>query len=342
MAKKETLHILPEEKAGRVWIEHIRPRIDCGRFPIKRTLGEKVVVRGHAFADGHDLLKAVLQYRHGENEWHELPMTYLADDLWSAEFQVDHLGIYQFTITAWIDHFATWQRDLLKKFEAGQRVTSELLEGAAMVEAASGRARAPDDEWLAAVAAMLRGNDREEQLVRRADDDDLSGMMNRYPDRARQTTFKPTPTVVVEAKSAGFSAWYEIFPRSLTADPARSGTFADLEKFLPQIARMGFDVLYLPPIHPIGHTNRKGRNNALAVVENDPGSPWAIGSEEGGHKAIHPALGTLEDFKHLVAEAKKRGLHVAMDIAYQVSPDHPYVREHPDWFIQRPDGTIQY
>ncbi|MCA1764820.1 MAG: alpha-1,4-glucan--maltose-1-phosphate maltosyltransferase, partial [Desulfobulbaceae bacterium] len=156
------------------------------------------------------------------------------------------------------------------------------------------------------------------------------------------TTFKPTPTVVVEAKSAGFSAWYEIFPRSLTADPARSGTFADLEKFLPQIARMGFDVLYLPPIHPIGHTNRKGRNNALAVVENDPGSPWAIGSEAGGHKAVHPKLGTMEDFEHLVAAARKQGLEVALDIAFQCSPDHPYVREHPEWFRHRPDGTIKF
>jgi starch synthase (maltosyl-transferring) len=342
MPKTETLQTLPEGKAGRVRIENIKPRIDCGRFPIKRTLGEKVGVRAHVFADGHDLLQAVLQYRHGENKWHELPMTYVAEDLWTAKFQVDELGVYQYTIKAWVDHFATWQRDLIKKFEAGRQVTSELLEGGAMVAAAAGRAHSPDDEWLTAVAEMLRGGESRESLVRRATADDLSGMMGRYPDRSRETTFTPPLMVTVEAKLAGFSAWYEIFPRSVTTDPARSGTFKDLEKILPKIARMGFDVLYLPPIHPIGRTNRKGRNNSLTVGGEDPGSPWAIGSEAGGHKAVHPDLGTLDDFEHLVAAAGKRGIAIALDIAFQCSPDHPYVREHPEWFRHRPDGTIKF
>lgn len=333
---------LSSMKASRVWIENLKPRIDCGRFPAKRTVGEKVTVSAHVFADGHDLLKAVLSVRHPEGQWFEQPMTYLADDRWQAGFIVDRLGTWQYTVMAWIDHFAGWQRDLLIKFAAGQDVGSELLEGAAMLRAAAGRANHPDSDWLDLVAGMLAEGHPAGDMVERATAADVTAMMNRYPDRSRQAVYEPSAVVIGEPAIAGFGAWYELFPRSLGGDPGRSGTLRDVEEYLPEIVRMGFDVLYLPPIHPIGRTNRKGRNNSLTVAEGDPGSPWAIGSEEGGHKSVHPDLGTLEDFERLVESARRQRVEIALDIAFQCSPDHPYVREHPEWFRHRPDGTIKF
>lgn len=333
---------LPNEKASRVWIEEIKPQVDCGRFPIKRTIGEKIKVSAYIFADGHDLLQAVLQFRHAGDEWIELPMSNRVDDLWMAEFNVDKVGTYQYTVRAWIDHFATWQKDLVKKFEAGQDVESELLEGAAMIEATAPRALSPDDDWLSTMAALLRAVEPQGHMVAKATAADVTAMMHRYPERSRETIFSPALSVIVEPEIAGFSAWYEVFPRSITTDPKKSGTFRDVEQLLPEIVKMGFDVLYLPPIHPIGRTNRKGRNNTLLVTPDDPGSPWAIGAEEGGHKAVHPDLGTLEDFERLVESAKQQGLEIALDLAFQCSPDHPYVHEHPEWFKHRPDGTIKY
>jgi starch synthase (maltosyl-transferring) len=329
-------------KASRVWIEQLRPQIDCGRFPIKRTMGEKVAVSAFVFADGHDDVKAVLSFRHGDDEWQETVMSPHGNDLWKAAFQVKQIGTYQYTVKGWIDHFSTWQSDLSKKFAAGQQVAGELLEGAAMIDAAAGRADTPDRQWLTALATMLRGSDPPSDLVAKATAAEVGAMMNRYSDRAREAVFEPFLAVAVEPKLAGCSAWYEIFPRSLSTTPDQSGTFNDLEKRLPQIARMGFDVLYLPPIHPIGHTNRKGRNNSLTITATDPGSPWAIGSEAGGHKAVHPELGTMEDFERLVGSARRQGLEIALDIAFQCSPDHPYVREHPEWFRHRPDGTVKF
>ncbi len=333
---------LPAEQAVRVFIEKIRPRIDCGRFPVKRTVGEKVVVSAYIFADGHDLLQAVLQYRHAEGDWIEVEMTSQPDDLWTGEFAVEELGSYSYTVRAWIDHFTSWQRDLLKKSEAGQDVASDLLEGAAMIARTARRARTPDDAWLAGVAEMIEQVEPQEKMVARATAPDVTAMMKRYPDRLREAVFTPALTVTVESRLAGFSAWYELFPRSVTHDPEKSGTFKSLERLVPEIARMGFDVLYLAPIHPIGVTNRKGRNNSLITAPGDPGSPWAIGGEEGGHKSVHPELGTLDDFEHLVASARRQGLEIALDIALQCSPDHPYIREHPEWFRHRPDGTLKF
>ncbi len=342
MQQEQEQQRLSEKKTSRVWIEEIKPRIDCGRFPIKKTVGEKVEVSAYIFSDGHDLLQAVLQFRHAEGEWAELPMSCLTDDLWYAEFKADALGTFQYTVRGWIDYFATWQRDLLKKFKAGQNVESELLEGAAMIEAAAARALSFDIEWLNTIAVLLRTLQSPEDLVARATAADVSAIMSRYPDRSREAVFSPALEVTVEPQIAGFSAWYELFPRSITTDPKKSGTFRDVEQLVPEIVRMGFDVLYFPPIHPIGRTNRKGRNNSLEISAGDPGSPWAIGSEEGGHKAVHPELGTLEDFEQLVAAARRQGLEIALDLAFQCSPDHPYVREHPEWFRHRPDGTIKF
>ena len=333
---------LPAQLASRVCIENVQPAVDCGRFPVKRTVGEKVTVRAAIFVDGHDELAAVLCCQAPGQEWIELPMVYRLDDMWEASFEVRTLGIYHYTIKAWLDHFATWRGELKKKSGAGQEVGSELLEGAAMIAAAAGRAASPDREWLLQVGAQVAGDAGQAERVARAVAADLGAMMARYPDRSRATVYAPALKVVVEPERARFGAWYELFPRSVTADPGSSGTFQAVEQILPTIAALGFDILYLTPIHPIGHTNRKGRNNSLRAGPDDPGSPWAIGAAAGGHKAVHPELGSLADFDALLAAARRHGLEIALDLAFQCSPDHPYVTEHPEWFRHRPDGTIKY
>ena len=343
-------------------IEAVSPEIDGGRFPAKRVPGETVTVEADIFADGHDALAAVMRYRpKGSEGWTEVPMTPLVNDRWRGEFPVTELGRYVFTLEAWVDHFETWRRQFAKRVEAGQDVSVELEVAASMVEAAASRA-----DGNAADAGRLRtlaGSLRQVGTVTPATpppviDGELGRLMGRYADRGLGVTYHREVEVVVEPERARFSAWYELFPRStgrasIEKGPPRThaegselggnehGTFRDVERRLPQIAEMGFDVLYLPPIHPIGRTHRKGANNRPAAP-GEPGSPWAIGSEEGGHKAIHPQLGTLDDFKHLVRAAAERSIDVAIDIAFQCSPDHPYTREHPEWFKHRPDGSIQY
>ncbi|MDR7448589.1 MAG: DUF3416 domain-containing protein, partial [Armatimonadota bacterium] len=325
----------------RVVIEGVSPEVDAGRFPIKRTVGEAVVVEADVFADGHDLVAAVLLHRRAEEaEWTETPMTALGNDRWRAAFTVDHLGRYQYTLEGWVDPFRTWARDLRRRLEAGQDVAAELPVGAALVQDAAGRAARGDRAVLLAYAEALRRGGPE--ATQQALGEPLAALMDRYADRRFATRYPRVLEVVVDRERARFSTWYELFPRSASPEPGRHGTFRDVEARLPYIAGMGFDVLYLPPIHPIGRTHRKGPNNVPGAGPDDPGSPWAIGSEEGGHKAVHPQLGTLEDFRRLVAAARAHGLEVALDLAFQTSPDHPYVREHPEWFRRRPDGTIQY
>ncbi len=328
----------------RVAIEGVRPEIDGGRFPIKRTIGEEVVVETDAFADGHDVITVLLQYRHEATaQWTEIPMTFLNNDRWRGSFATSQLGRYRYTVTGWIDHFATWRRNLIKKMEAGQSVSMELLMGADLVRRAIAVARGDDAARLKLWASDLSAvSAPESERAKLALGDPLRLLMDRYPDRSSATTYTRELEVIVDRVKARFSTWYELFPRSCSSVPGRHGTFKDCEGRLDYVASMGFDVLYLPPIHPIGTTHRKGRNNATTAAPDDPGSPWAIGSHDGGHKAVHPELGTLEDFKRLVASAKKRGLEIALDIAFQCSPDHPYVKEHREWFRIRPDGTVQY
>ena len=329
----------------RVVIESVRPAIDAGRFPIKRTIGEKVVVTADVFADGHDALAGVVKYRvldaspdHAPS-WREVPLAALGNDAWTASFVVTELGTYEYTVEAWIDRFSTWVHALTAKADAGQDVSSELLEGAAMIEAA---ARDAYDDQLAGLADTLRSGRPQMERVAVATSGELRGFMEDRPDRSAATTYERTLLVTVDPAAARFSTWYEMFPRSITSDPSRSGTFREAESRLADVAALGFDVLYLPPIHPIGRTHRKGRNNALAAAPGDPGSPWAIGSDEGGHTAIEPGLGTLDDFDRFVGAANRLGLEIALDIAFQASPDHPWVREHPAWFRHRPDGSIKY
>ena len=328
---------------GRVVISGLAPIVDCGKYPIKRTVGESVIVEADVFADGHDAVSCALLYRAaGADVWSEAPMTALGNDRWRGEFTVSHVGAYTYTVEGWIDAFQSWRRDLIKRIGAAQDVTIDLLAGARLVADAAARAPQGDGGRLSDWAGALSGDLPIVQRQELALDEELAAMARRYPDRRMATRFQPELAVTVDRVKARFSAWYELFPRSCSPQAGAHGTFKDCEDRLPYVAAMGFDVLYLPPIHPIGRNFRKGPNNNPAAQPGDVGSPWAIGAEEGGHKAIHPELGTMEDFQRLIAKAADHGLEIALDLAFQCSPDHPYVREHPEWFKHRPDGTIQY
>jgi starch synthase (maltosyl-transferring) len=357
---------IPDALARRVIVERIRPAIDHGRWPIKRTTGEAVQVFADIFADGHDVVAAVLREccapaAHSPaapGGWRETPMTLVAPgtDEWTGAFSVGpEPGWHAYQIIAWVDGFLTWRRGLQLKSAAGQEVALELLEGSLLVREAAGRAGrlAADDEtggsrtagedrdWLVQRADAIGDTGAADRRLKLALDESLLARMTRYSDRSR-ATISATRRVWVDRERARFGAWYEMFPRSAGPDAGRSGTFGDAAAELVRIADLGFDVVYLPPIHPIGQSFRKGRNNSVVAGPDDPGSPWAIGSAQGGHTAVDPALGTIEDFDAFCAEGERLGLEIALDLAWQCSPDHPWVREHPEWFRQRPDGTIKY
>ncbi|MGH8614138.1 MAG: maltotransferase domain-containing protein [Gammaproteobacteria bacterium] len=330
------------EGRNRVVIEEVKPEIDAGRFAIKRTLGERLVVEADVYADGHDAVACLLRYRKAsDSNWSEAPMQPLGNDRWRGEFTVTELGRHRYTVMGWIDRFSSWRQDLIKRV-LPEDIALALLIGADRIEDAAGRTKGSDAKRLKEIAAALRSEGDIEDGRALATDPDLNKLMDRYADRRFATHYPRELEVVVDRERARFSTWYELFPRSCADTPGRHGTFRDLEARLPYIAEMGFDVLYLPPIHPIGHTKRKGRNNVLTATHRDPGSPWAIGSQEGGHKATHPELGTLDDFRRFLETARGYDIEIALDIAFQCSPDHPYVRERPGWFRQRADGTIQY
>ncbi len=338
---------LPEDGRRRAIIEAITPNVDGGLFPVKRVVDDILTVRANTFADGHDVVTVVLAHRPpGASGWTEVPMEGLGNDQWRASIALPSLGRHAYTVAAWTDAWATWRRDLRIRLEAGQDVSIDLLIGAALVDGAATRARvlgaADDARSLAYWATELRAERPADDPSGRALDDGLDALMRAYVDRSHQTVHEPALEVIVEPPLARFSTWYELFPRSASPEPALHGTFRDVIARLPYVADLGFDVLYLPPIHPIGETFRKGPNNATEATPTDPGVPWAIGSANGGHEAIHPELGTAADFRALVAAADRKGIAIALDIAFQVSPDHPWVREHPSWFRRRPDGTIQY
>jgi len=297
---------LPKSAAPppRIQILEVEPQVDCGRYPVKRIVGDRVDVAARIFRDGHDVLAAAVRYRPaGATRWQEAPLAPLGNDHWSGSFVVDRPGTWSFRIEAWTDRVASYRDEIRRKVEGGQEdLSSELAEGAVLL----GRSSLTVDDALAAA-----GGDR-------------SG-----------TASSEVYEVDVDRELARFGSWYELFPRSW-------GGFEGVRKLLPDFAELGFDVIYLPPVHPIGTTNRKGRNNALVAGPTDPGSPWAIGSEEGGHDAIHPELGTLAEFERLVADAKEHGIEIAIDFAIQCSPDHPWLAQHPEWFNRRPDGTLKY
>ncbi len=325
----------------RVAIENVQPAVDCGRYAAKRTLGETVVVTADVFADGHDIVQAqVLSRQQGTERWHATPMVPLGNDRWQGEFTVKELGRYEFTVRGWVDAFETWHRDLKKRIDAGQDIAVDLRIGAQLLGQCASRAAGEDAGRLQHWQSVLAGGGGVAGYEAAAHE--LAEITARYPDLQFSTTCDTLFPVVVDRERARFSTWYELFPRSTTGDEHRHGTFRDCIAWLPRLAEMAFDVLYLPPIHPIGSTFRKGKNNSTEAGPEDVGSPWAIGSPEGGHKAIHPQLGTLDDLHSLIAASQEHGIDIALDIAFQCSPDHPYVQEHPEWFRQRPDGTIQY
>jgi len=334
---------------ARVQIERVYPEIDGGRFPVKRVLGDRVEVTADLFTDGHDVLTGVLLYRPAPSPRDPDP-PWLSSTLSKAEqpdrfrafFTPTSLGFYHYTIEGFIDRFGTFQRDLRKRLEAGQDVALDLLDGAPLLLDAASRAEGDDARAFCEIAARLV--DEKLPLATRIDlalDPGLHAAALRHPDHRQKARYPGVLEVMVEPERARFSSWYEFFPRSF-GPPGRHGTFADATSLLPYVAAMGFDVLYLPPIHPIGVTNRKGKNGALVAAPGDPGSPWAIGSLSGGHKAVHPDLGTLDDFDRFLEEAKRQGLDVALDLAFQASPDHPWVKEHPEWFFRRADGSLRY
>lgn len=325
----------------RAVIEGITPQVDGGRFPIKRTVGDKIVVRASVFVDGHDVLMAMLRYRKEGGNWQEQRLRPLPNDKWQGEFVVTELGRYEYTVSAWVDNFLTWRHDFKRRVNI-EDISLALRLGSALLDTAAANAPADDAQQLKKWSELLVSNKPLEDRQRAALSDELAALMLRYPDRRLEICYEKIFTVVVDTHLARFGAWYEFFPRSCGNTPERHGTFKDCLSRLRYVAEMGFDIVYLPPIHPIGYTKRKGKNNALFATTSDPGSPWAIGAPEGGHKSVHPALGTLDDFRHLVVEARNLGIEIALDIAFQCSPDHPYVKEHPDWFRWRPDGSVQY
>jgi starch synthase (maltosyl-transferring) len=330
------------EGRRRVIIEGVTPQVDCGRFAAKRTIGDQVRVEADVFTDGHDEIAAsLLARREGSKDWTEIPMKALVNDRWEAAFRVGELGRYGFKVRGWVDHFETWRRDLLKRIKAESDTSLDYLIGAELVEEAAGRALGEDALWLNERAAVLRAGKEPSQLRTDAIDPMLHERVLRYPDKRFATDSAELP-IVVDPVRARFSSWYEFFPRSTAEKAGAHGTFADAEKRLPYIAEMGFNVVYMPPIHPIGRSFRKGKNNNPESQAGDDGSPWAIGADEGGHKTILGDLGTVADFKRFIGKADGLGLQVAMDIAFQAAPDHPYVKEHEGWFKNRPDGTIQY
>jgi len=332
----------------RAVIEHVTPEIDAGRFPIKATPGEIISVEADIFADGHDKLATRLLYKHSDDaEWSEVPMVFSVNDRWLASFPVERQGHYLYTIEAWVDHLASWHHEIQLKINDGQHITSELLVGAHHAEGMAGRAEGTDKAFLESTIGLFRDPNRYDEAITTALSPAFTALFSRYPERQHPARYVHELVVEVDRPKAGFSTWYCLFPRSASQElsPAGApvhGTFRDVEKLLPRLSNMGFDVLYLPPIHPIGTAFRKGKNNSVISQPGEPGVPYGIGSELGGHMTIHPDLGTLDDFKHLVACCADHGMEIAMDLAIQSSPDHPWAKDHPEWFKKRPDGTIQY
>ena len=327
----------------RVVIDHVSPSVNCGQFYIKRVVNEIVNVDAHVLADGHDVLGASVLYKHeNEKKWRETRMRLVVNDEWQASFSVEKQGFYTYKVQAWVDYALNWRYGLKRKIDDNQYVFSELLEGAEFVKAVSKMMSSAEDKtYLDYLYKIFKNEDAYGEALNEAVSDRLYQLFYQNPTKTLENTSKDYQ-VYVDRKKARFSTWYEFFPRSASQEKGVHGTFKDCERLLPRIKNMGFDVVYLPPIHPIGEVNRKGKNNTAEAKDGDVGSTWGVGSKYGGHKAIHPQLGNLDDFKALVQKAKEQNLKIAMDYALQAAPDHPWVKDHPKWFKWRPDGTVQY
>ena len=326
----------------RIVIENVLPQIDCGAYFIKRIVGQKVKVSADVFSDGHDIVECCVKFKHeSDNKWQEVRMIPLANDEWIASFKVEKQGLYSYFVEGWVDYALNWQHGTERKIQDNQYVKSELLEGAEYVNAVLKFANDSEKEYLERISSYFTNESEYESAIKEALSGELKQIFKKYPIRFLENKSSELK-VYVDRKKALFSTWYEFFPRSASPEQGKHGTFKDCERLLPRVASMGFDTLYFPPIHPIGEVNRKGKNNATNANPGDVGSPWGIGSQYGGHKSTHPELGTIEDFKSLVKKAQDLGIEVAMDYALQAAPDHPYVKDFPQWFKWRPDGTVQY
>lgn len=326
----------------RIIIENVLPQLDAGAFAIKRIVGQKITVTADVFCDGHDVVECAVKYKHEtDKKWSEVRMTPTENDAWTAEFIVDKQGTYTYLVEGWVDYALNWQHGTERKIHDNQHVKSELLEGAEYIKAIQKQATASEKEYLKKAAKYFTNTADYDKAIQEATSLELANIFKAYPTRFLANQSRELQ-VYVDRKKALFSTWYEFFPRSASEIKGKHGTFKDCEKLLPRVAEMGFDTLYFPPVHPIGEVNRKGKNNATNAQPGDVGSPWGIGSQYGGHKATHPELGSIADFKSLVKKAKELGIEVAMDYALQAAPDHPYVKDFPQWFKWRPDGTVQY
>ncbi len=326
----------------RVIIETIHPRLNCGDHFIKRVLDEPVRVTADVFPDGHDIIQAELLYRHEKDKkWTEIRMEALENDRYQATFTVEKQGFYDYRVRAWVDHALNWQHGIEAKLKDKQHVRSELLDGVQYLEHLVRVCSKAEAENLAQWILRFQDEGDYEDATAFATSKPLEALFHKHPQRKLANETEPLQ-VYVDRKKANFSTWYEFFPRSASAEAGKHGTFKDCERLLPRISEMGFDTIYFPPIHPIGEVNRKGKNNTVTAQEGDSGVPWAIGSKHGGHKSIHPELGTEEDFKELIQKAAEKDIEIAMDLAFQAAPDHPFIKDHPEWFRKRPDGTIQY
>ncbi|HMQ43895.1 alpha-1,4-glucan--maltose-1-phosphate maltosyltransferase [Mariniflexile maritimum] len=326
----------------RVVIDYIAPSVNGGEFYIKRVVNELVNIKANVLADGHDVLGASVLFKHeNEKKWRENRIHLVVNNEWEGAFQVEKQGFYSYKIEAWVDYALNWQHGIERKIADNQHVNSELLEGVAYLNDVHEKVSHNDKLYLDHLKNIFVNEHNYNEAIQEATSQRLHHIFFNHPQKILANTSKEFK-VYVDRKKARFSTWYEFFPRSASQHQGVHGTFKDCENLLPRVAKMGFDTLYLPPIHPIGEVNRKGKNNTTTTVEGDVGSTWGVGSHHGGHKAIHPQLGSLDDFKSLIQKAKEQNIEIAMDYALQAAPDHPWVKEHPQWFKWRPDGTVQY
>jgi len=326
----------------RIIIENVSPQIDCGSFAIKRIVGQNVNVNADVFSDGHDIIECCVKFKHEKDKnWQKVRMSPKENDEWTADFKVEKQGYYTYFVEGWVDYALNWQHGTERKIHDNQQVQSELLEGAEYIRAVQKFADTSEKEYLKKIAKYFTTETEYSRAIQEATSHELTRIFKKYPIRFLENKSSELK-VYVDRKKALFSTWYEFFPRSSSQEEGKHGTFKDCERLLPRVAAMGFDTLYFPPIHPIGEVNRKGKNNATNAQAGDVGSPWGIGSQFGGHKSTHPDLGTIDDFKSLVYKAQELGIEIAMDYALQAAPDHPYVKDFPQWFKWRPDGTVQY
>lgn len=327
---------------SRTVIENIYPQLDQGSFPIKRVPFEEVKVSADIFGDGHDHINAAVQYQfEGEKTWKEVRMQHTGNDRWECAFHVDHVGFYTYRVVSWLDVCETWLDGFYKKAKAGDLLELEIRIGTELLKEMLKSTKGDNKKWLQNTINTLENTSKYNDAVVLILSDEFKHIINKHPIRSFETVSKELK-VMVEINKALFSSWYEFFPRSASPEVGRTGTFNDCKGLMPMISQMGFDVVYFPPIHPVGVAFRKGKNNSTTAKPGEPGSPWAIGSKFGGHKDINPELGTMQEFEELVGVAKENGIDIALDLAYQCSPEHPYVKEHPQWFKWRPDGTVQY